>query len=316
MIRETVLSDVLIIGGSHAGLSAALTLYRSLHTCIIFDTDSPRNKYSTPVRLTSGWEGQQPEQMKEASREELRDAGYTKFVNALVEKIKVTGDGNFEGTDSNGDKWTGRKVLLAIGSRDCFPDIQGYEALYTRKIFPCMFQFGHELRGCSSAGLLAIEGLANIFHSTSLADDANRFSKTVTIYTNSNPSLAVGISAAIKTPDISVDDRKISSLREGDDSSVVTIEFEDGSQKNETFLVHRPRTELDRTLVDQLGLKISAFGDIEVMPPFCRTSVPGVYAAGDCASMMKIIPNALSTGAYAGCGLARELPNRVSERGI
>ncbi|KAI0508616.1 hypothetical protein F5B22DRAFT_620496, partial [Xylaria bambusicola] len=48
-------ADVLIIGGSHAGLSAALTLYRALYTSIIFDTQEPCNDRCTPTRLTPTW---------------------------------------------------------------------------------------------------------------------------------------------------------------------------------------------------------------------------------------------------------------------
>jgi thioredoxin reductase len=47
------LEDVLIVGGSHVGFSAALTLYRITHTWVIFDSKKPRNSYSTAVRLTS-----------------------------------------------------------------------------------------------------------------------------------------------------------------------------------------------------------------------------------------------------------------------
>jgi len=181
--------------------------------------------------------------------------------------------------------------------------------------FPCMYQFGYEFRGCASAGLLAVDGLSNVMQSTMLADDGNKFADMMNIYTDNNSSLASEISAAVQTSSVAVDDRKIKALTDGENSSGVTIEFEDGSKKTEAFLVHRPKTQLDRTLVDQLGLKILPTGEIEVMPPFCRTSVPGVYAAGDCGSMMKIIPNAISMGAYAGCGISRELPKRVTVRG-
>lgn len=170
-----------------------------------------------------------------------------------------------------------------------------------------MFQFGFELRGCHSAGLLAIDGLANTLHATILAHDGHKFSDTMTIYTNGNTALSEEISAGLKTPGMSVDNREIARLTRGEGSSI-TIEFKDGSQKTEDFIVHRPLTKLDRKFADQLGLNISKMGDIEVMPPFCKTNVAGVYAAGDCATPMKTISNAMTMGAYAGCGLARELP--------
>lgn len=129
---ETTVTDVLIIGGSHAGLSAALTLYRVLHTCIIFDSGTPRNHYSTAVRLTSTWEARTPEEMKEASRKELLDAGFTRFVDANIVKVQRTTDGLFEVADESGTTWLGRKLLLAMGTRDIFPDIPGYADVYAK----------------------------------------------------------------------------------------------------------------------------------------------------------------------------------------
>lgn len=128
---ETPVTDVLVIGGSHAGLSAALTLYRSLHTTIVFDSGKPRSSYSTPIRHTATWEGQTPEEAKERSRKELLDAGFTTFVDAEVVKIEKTNDGLFKASDTTGRSWIGRKVLLATGAKDIFPDVPGYEDLYT-----------------------------------------------------------------------------------------------------------------------------------------------------------------------------------------
>ena len=177
-----------------------------------------------------------------------------------------------------------------------------------------MFQFGYEKRGAPSAGLLALDGLANPLHSVKLAGDAHKFVDTVTIYTNANPDLAAEISLSLHTPDIHVDDREISRLvpapgaSKASSSSEISIVFATGETVTESFLVHRPLTKLKRTLPEQLGLEYGAVGEIKTSPPFCQTNVEGVFAAGDCASMMKIIPNAISMGAYAGAGMARELP--------
>jgi thioredoxin reductase len=127
---DSPISDVLIIGGSHTGLSAALTLYRALHTCTIFDSLKPRNSYATPIRLTPTWEHQGLDKFKESAKKELLNAGYAKFVDAEVEKVENKPDGLFEVTDSTGVKWTGRKVLFATGSKDIFPGIPGYSELY------------------------------------------------------------------------------------------------------------------------------------------------------------------------------------------
>jgi len=172
-----------------------------------------------------------------------------------------------------------------------------------------MFQFGFEHRGSPSAGLLAIDGLASPMHAIALAQDGHKFTQKMTIYTNDNPKLASQISATLPSQDMVLDDRKIKSLAEGrTPTERVIIEFEDGTVQSETFLVHRAMTKVDTRLAKRLGVEMSDMGDLKVAPPFCRTNVPGVYAAGDNATMMKTIANAMTMGAYAGCGLARELP--------
>jgi len=151
-----------------------------------------------------------------------------------------------------------------------------------------------------------------------LADDGNKFASIVTIYFScGNPDLASDLNAAIQTPDIVVDDRKIVSLSPGTDSPThVVLTFDDGTTCTEGFIIHRPETKLDLKFVKQLGIEVSERGDIVTSPPFCQTTVPGIYAAGDCASPAKVIPNAISMGAYARCGLARELPRRITGNSI
>jgi thioredoxin reductase len=180
--------------------------------------------------------------------------------------------------------------------------------------YPCMFQFGFEHRGSRSAGLLAVDGLASPMHAVFLAQDGHKFVDKMTIYTNANPALAAQISGSILPEGMSVDDDKIKCLTKGNAGTHggVLIEFENGSAKTETFLVHRPLTQMDGTLPKQLGVDMSEMGDLKVSPPFYKTNVSGVYAAGDCATMMKTIGNAMTMGAYAGCGLARELPKAKS----
>jgi hypothetical protein len=70
-ISASSVAEVLIVYDSQAGISATLTLYRALHTCIISDPNKPRNSYGTATHLTSAWEHQNPEAFKEAARKEL-----------------------------------------------------------------------------------------------------------------------------------------------------------------------------------------------------------------------------------------------------
>ena len=173
-----------------------------------------------------------------------------------------------------------------------------------------MFTFGYEHRGSARAGLLAREALGNPMHAAMVINDTLKFAEEVTVYTDHNPTLAKDIEGRIQGTRARIDDRKILGLRRQGNEMIV--ELEDRSQK-ESFLVHQPDTQVDMKLVQQLGLELDTRGDIFNRPPFFHTNVPGVFAAGDCASPFKIIPTSLFMGANAGAGIARELPAKGPE---
>lgn len=202
---------------------------------------------------------------------------------------------------------------------------QSYLLTFRLHIYVHVCFFGYEQRGLHSAGLLALDGLADPAPVSSLADDALKFTETVTIYTNSNPTLAAQIPDSLQTSDILVDDRKILRLSKPGASAVsssssscssstgIAIEFVNGEIKGEGFLVHRPITILDRSIPEQLSLEYGPRGEVRTQPPFCKTTLESVYAAVDCASIMKIMPNAINMCAYAGAGIARDLPERITQ---
>lgn len=139
MASATSITDVLIVGGGYAGLSAALTLYRALHTCVIFDTPRPRTRSYTSVHLLPTWEDQDPRKFREAAKAELLNTGLVSFVDVDVDRVDHRVDRLFEATDAHGRRWLGRKFVLAIGVEDVFPNLEGYEKSYTKgmsEIFP------------------------------------------------------------------------------------------------------------------------------------------------------------------------------------
>ncbi|KAK7746486.1 hypothetical protein SLS53_002445 [Cytospora paraplurivora] len=252
-----IIHDVLIIGGGHAGLSAALTTYRALLKTVVFDTNQPRNLWNTEIHLTPTWDSKSPSDNRNAAREEIAKTGFVQFVDRAVTSADILDDGLFRVLD-------------------------------------------------------ATDGLASAKMAAGLADDGHRFTDKFTIYTNANPVLAAELHSLVSAHGIKVDDRAILRLRADEEKEGVSIDFVDKTSSFERFLVHRPSTWNTSPLVKQLGLRMTPMGDIETSMPFCQTSVAGVFAAGDCASMMKIIPQAVSMGAYAGCGIARELPRRIT----
>lgn len=130
MAAVSEIPDVIIIGGSHTGLSAALTLYRATHTSLIFDAGAPRNAVSEHVHMTPTWDHKSPNALREAARKELLDTGLVRFVPRRVVTAAKQPDGLFEVVDSEGEHWKGKKLLLAFGVREIFPAVEGFADLY------------------------------------------------------------------------------------------------------------------------------------------------------------------------------------------
>lgn len=148
--------DVAIIGGGPAGLAAAATLARQLHTAVVFDSKQYRNARAAAMHMVPGHEGKSPEQFRRESRDGLSKYPTIEFHDARIDKVEKKTDSELLLTDSTGKSWQFRKILLAVGSSDIFPGIDGYEPLWGERIFHCLFCKGYEDKGAPSAGVLAI----------------------------------------------------------------------------------------------------------------------------------------------------------------
>ena len=141
-----------------------------------------------------------------------------------------------------------------------------------------------------------------------MARTAAQLVSPVTIYTNGSEQLAKDMSAALGGHvDFKVDSRVIKRVSKGSKGAEVTLHFEDGSQATESFLGHNPSTKLNGHLPQQLGLKLTPRGDIKTSPPFLETSMSGVFAAGDCMTMFKVVPNAIANGSMAAADVSMQI---------
>ncbi|KAI0883506.1 FAD/NAD(P)-binding domain-containing protein [Annulohypoxylon maeteangense] len=299
--------DVAIIGGGPAGLTAAATLARQLHTAVVFDSKSYRNAKATKMHMVPTWENKNPADFRSAARRDIETNYSTiQFADIPVTKVEKKNDAHFQVWDGNNKEWNFRKVLLAVGSSDTYPDIEGYEQLWTKKIFHCLFCHGYEDRGSPSSGVLAVSPILIPGLAIHMAENAAQLSDSVTIYTHGNDDLTTQL-LSITDSKFKVESRQIKHLLENTEADSVTVEFEDGSNKVEKFLVHSPLTSVQGPFVGQLGIALTPMGDIQADAPAYQTSVRGVFAAGDCITPYKVTPGAISSGCNAAVAASTQL---------
>lgn len=118
--------DIMVIGGGPAGLGAASAVARQDHTTVLFDSREYRNAKGKHMHTVPTWDHQDPNDFRSAARADFgRYGALVTVANAKVDNIKQREDGIFEAV-AGAQVYTGRKVVLATGVKDVFPDIPGY----------------------------------------------------------------------------------------------------------------------------------------------------------------------------------------------
>jgi gliotoxin/aspirochlorine biosynthesis thioredoxin reductase len=127
--------DVAIIGGGPAGLTAANTLARQVHTAVVFDNESYRNSGADHMHMILTWDHKSPQDYRTAAKRNIQE-NYSaiEFASVSVDKIEKKSDSHFEVHDTNGNVKKFHKVILAVGSSDNFPEIDGYAELWKRRM--------------------------------------------------------------------------------------------------------------------------------------------------------------------------------------
>ncbi|MBX7270083.1 NAD(P)/FAD-dependent oxidoreductase [Micromonospora sp. Llam7] len=136
--------DVAVIGGSAAGLAAALQLVRQRRSVIVVDDGTPRNAPAAHMHGYLGREGIPPEAMRTIGREEVRSYGGNVLTGRVLAVRKE--DDGFHLALSGGHGLVARRVLAATGIVDELPDIEGLAGRWGRQVFNCPFCHGWEVR--------------------------------------------------------------------------------------------------------------------------------------------------------------------------
>ena len=287
------MDHVLVIGGSFAGLTAALQLVRTGRNVTVLDTRLPRNRFAHAAQGLLGFDGVNPWDIRQKGEANLLAYPTASIVEAEAVSASVIA-GGFAVTDAAGAERQAQRLILAYGQTDVMVDLPGFADCWGKTVVPCPYCHGYEVAN-QRLGLLYSTAMS--LHGASLIRD---WSDRMTLFTDGNDipdaerhKLAERGVALVETPVASLahDQGKLSAVVLADGTSV----------ELDTLFAHpksAPSSDLHQTLgIETLDGPVGPYLKIDER---YETSVKGVYAAGDSSNPMASLNLAFASGAMAG----------------
>ena len=290
--------DVIIISGSYAGLSAAMTLGRSMRKVLIIDSGKPCNRQTPYSHNFITHDGETPAAIAQKAREQVLKYPTVQLVNDTALRASKNENG-CEIITASETAYHTTKIIFATGVLDIMPDIKGSAECWGISILHCPYCHGYEVRdkplGIIANGDVAFEMCKLIQH----------WSKTLTLFCNGKSTLSDEQQQQLKAYNISVVENEIQQLVH-DDGYLKYIKFKDGSLQNLEAIFARAAFEQHRKIPETLGCAITEQGFLQIYG-FQKTTVAVVYAAGDYTTMMRAVSFAVGMGTVAGAMADKEL---------
>jgi thioredoxin reductase len=286
--------DVIIIGGSYAGLSAAMALGRSLRNVLIIDSGLPCNRQTPYSHNFITQDGEKPSVIAEKAKAQVLDYDTVKLYNGLaVSGNKI--ENGFIITTQADEKFTAKKLIFATGIKDILPDIKGFEECWGISVIHCPYCHGYEFRN-QKTGILSNGEKA--FQVTSLV---NNLTDNITILTSGKAEFSTEQITKLNRHNIQIIEKEVLEM-EHDNGHIKNVIFNDGSKMNfNAMYASVPFKQHSNVPVD-LGCELTEQGYIKV-DMFQKTTEKGIFACGDNASMMR----AVFSGTIAGSMANKEL---------
>ncbi|MFD2327666.1 NAD(P)/FAD-dependent oxidoreductase [Cohnella sp. GCM10020058] len=293
------LLDAAIIGGGPAGLNAALVLGRARKNVIVIDEGLPRNKVTHESHGFLTRDGIKPDEFRRIAVEQIRAYPSVKFAADIA--VDIAGaDGDFKISTKGGHTYRAKKLLLAVGKKDRLPAIEGLTDVYGKSAFVCPYCDGWELRDRELAVIAKGE---RAFH---FAKTILGWSDRIALCTDGPDELTDGQREELRVRNIPLHDAPIRRIvSEG--GMVNRVELEDGFSVPCTGVFFAPTLVPGSELPQSLGCELTATGSGAVTDALGKSSVPGVFVAGDIATEMNQLIQAAAMGAMAGAGINSEL---------
>ncbi len=285
------LYDVIIIGGSYAGLSAAMALGRSLKNTLIIDNGIPCNRQTPHSHNFITQDGEKPKVIAKRAREQVAQYKSIEFLNAKAIKGKKL-EGKFEIQTEEGDKIFAKKLIFATGIKDLLPEIKGFTACWGISVIHCPYCHGYEFKGKKTAIVIDNE---KAFH---IAQLVNNLTDNITILTSGKTYFSDVQLQKLKDHHIDIIDKEVLEIVHHL-GNINAVTFTDGSQVPFDAIYASVPFIQHSQIPQELGCELNEQGYIKT-DSFQMTNIEGVFACGDNTSPMRSVANAVAAGNLTG----------------
>lgn len=289
--------DVIIIGGSYAGLSAAMALGRSLRNVLIIDSGKPCNRQTPHSHNFITHDGKTPKEISDLAKEQVLRYETVKFQTGVVVKMEKNVEGFIVKTEM-GDEFYAKKLILASGVKDIMPEIPGFAECWGISVIHCPYCHGYEVKG-EVTGILSNGDIAFDFSKLVF-----NLTKELTLFTNGKSTLTEEQTEKFAQNKISINEDEIAEVQHKN-GSIQKIIFQNGKEVSLQALYAKIGFEQNINIKD-LGIELNEQGFIKV-DMMQKTNIPGVFACGDNVTMMRSVANAVAQGNFAGAVVNKEL---------
>ncbi|MFT3854524.1 MAG: NAD(P)/FAD-dependent oxidoreductase [Ilumatobacteraceae bacterium] len=304
--------DVAIVGGSAAGLAAALQLARQRRSVIVVDDGTPRNAPAAHMHGYLGRDGAAPGELTDAGRAEVRGYG-GEVLTGRVRTVERGDDGRFRVVLGGGHTLVARRVLAATGLADELPDIDGLAEHWGGDVISCPFCHGFEVRDQRVVQIVT--------HPLGLhpAPLFRHLTDRYTIVVHDPTGIDDAMLDLLGAGGVEIVRSRVRRVVSGTDGRVSGVELADGRTLDADAVVVHPRFRARAEVFAPVGLTsvahFTGVGDAVEVDPMGETSVPGLYAAGNVTDpSLQVLPAAAHgsrVGAMIAFSLADEdLPRR------
>ncbi|WP_442587393.1 NAD(P)/FAD-dependent oxidoreductase [Pedobacter sp. AW31-3R] len=290
--------DAVIVGGSYAGLSAAMTLGRAMRKVLVIDNGKPCNEQTPHSHNFLTQDGRTPAEISSLAKSQVMAYPTVEFMEDTVSAVDGE-DLSFMVSTLAGRRIKAKKLIFTTGIRDLMPGIQRFAECWGISVIHCPYCHGYEYRG-QVTGLLSNGETALDF-----ARLVRNWTDQLVIFTNGQCTMSAAQQDELKEMKITIIEKTIQELVH-QKGYLDRLVFSDGESYPLAALYARLPFEQHCQIPQDLGCALTNSGHIEVNE-MQQTSIDGIYAAGDNSTLFRSVSAAVAAGSKAAAVLNHQL---------